>query len=98
MDKHRNPDGTYDGAAVMGEVTGLGRAVSGGRHLQPGDEALTDYNGRGIWTKVRIVERRNSNSQSGVVLRVDPALKNGSKATWYDADWFKPEPSCNSDQ
>lgn len=25
MDKHRNADGTYDGAGALGELTGLGR-------------------------------------------------------------------------
>lgn len=25
QDKHRNPDGTYDGAGVLGDLTGLGR-------------------------------------------------------------------------
>lgn len=25
IDNHRNPDGTYDGAGVMSEMTGLGR-------------------------------------------------------------------------
>lgn len=26
IDKHRNPDGTVDGLAVLGELSGLGRA------------------------------------------------------------------------
>jgi hypothetical protein len=54
--------------------------------------ALTDYNGHGVWSKVRIVERDDQrlhgHSQSGVMLRVDPPLKNGTIASWYDADWF----------
>lgn len=27
MDKHRNADGTYDGAGVLGELSGLGRST-----------------------------------------------------------------------
>jgi hypothetical protein len=27
IERHKNPDGTYDGAGVMSEVTGLGRGA-----------------------------------------------------------------------
>lgn len=27
IEKHRNPNGTHDGAAIMGELTGLGRGA-----------------------------------------------------------------------
>jgi hypothetical protein len=27
IEKHRNPNGTYDGAAIMGELTGLGKGA-----------------------------------------------------------------------
>jgi hypothetical protein len=65
-----------------------------GRSLQPGDEALTDYSGRGSADRVRIIERedrgRRGPSQSGILFRVEPLLKNGISYGWYDADWFEP--------
>lgn len=67
-----------------------------GRFLQPGDEALTDYNGPGPLARVRIVERDDTrthgHSQSGILFRVSPPLKHGTAANWYDADWFEPVP------
>lgn len=65
-----------------------------GRHLQPGDMAVTDISG-GAFTRVRIVERDDSGqrrSQSGVMFRVSPPIAGGSSETWYDADWFEPAP------
>lgn len=66
--------------------------MSRGRKLQVGDEALTDYNGP--LARVRIIERDdqrlNGHSQSGVMFRVTPNLRNGNGASWYDADWFEP--------
>lgn len=68
--------------------------MSRGRQLQPGDDALTDFNGRGTLVRVRIVERddqrRHGHSQSGIMFRVHPPLKYGTAASWYDADWFEP--------
>ena len=68
-----------------------------GRMLQPGDMALTDYNGPGPITKVEILERDDNrlhgHSQSGVMFRVRPILRNGTNASWYDADWFEPVPA-----
>ena len=65
-----------------------------GRMLQPGDFALTDYNGPGPMTRVEILERDDKrlhgHSQSGVMFRVRPNLRNGTNASWYDADWFEP--------
>ena len=63
-----------------------------GRTLEVGDYALTDFNGGGVMTKVEIVERKevNSGSQSGVLFKVKPILRNGSEDSWYDADWFSP--------
>ena len=65
--------------------------------LQPGDMALTDYNGPGPMTKVEILERDDKrlhgHSQSGVMFRVRPILRNGTNASWYDADWFEPVPA-----
>lgn len=55
-------------------------------------KAVTEYNGAGEMTLVTIVEKANasrSQSQSGVIFRVVPALRNGTDQTWYDASWFK---------
>jgi len=65
-----------------------------GRSLQPGDMALTDFNGPGPLTRVKILDRRQfRGSQSGISFRIYPFLKGGSADTWYDADWFEPAPS-----
>ena len=68
--------------------------MSRGRLLNVGDYALTDYNGPGPLFKVQIIERddkrKNGNSQSGIMFRVYPLLRNGTGASWYDADWFEP--------
>lgn len=65
-----------------------------GRTLMPGDYALTDYNGSGRKTRVKIVERddqrKHGHSGSGIMFRVSPSLRFGTEQTWYDADWFKP--------
>lgn len=59
------------------------------RELQPGDHALTDFNGPGPMTRVRIVARlEGSVSQSRVSFKVTPALKNSTPDCWIDADWF----------
>lgn len=72
-----------------------------GRDLQPGDFAITDYNGPGTTTKVQVVERDDKrlhgHSQSGVMFRVRPNLRNGTNASWYDADWFEPTDEAGSD-
>jgi hypothetical protein len=60
------------------------------RKLQVGDFAVTDYNHTGHPTRVRIVHVSRGRSQSGILFRVSPALKNGKQDTWYDADWFEP--------
>ena len=63
--------------------------------MRVGQDALTDYNGSGM-TRVEIVEadytRRHGHSQSGILFRVAPPLKNGTTQSWYDADWFEPAP------
>ena len=63
------------------------------RKLKVGDFALTDYNENGKLTIVKIVERddtrKNGHSQSGVMFRVLPSLRNGNSNSWYDADWFE---------
>lgn len=65
-----------------------------GRQLKAGDEAMTDFNGRGL-TLVRIVERVEfRQSQSGILYRVAPSLKGGDASTLYDADWFDPAPAA----
>lgn len=65
------------------------------RKLKVGDFALTDYNENGKLTRVKIIElddtRKNGHSQSGVMFRVLPILKNGHAYSWYDADWFEIE-------
>lgn len=59
------------------------------KHFQPGDVVVTDYNGKKL-VRVKIVERAtNVISQSRVMYRVAPALKNGTLDSWYDAAWFK---------
>jgi len=62
-----------------------------------GDEALTDYNGPGPLTKVCIIarddKRSHGHSQSGIMFRVSPILRNGDGMTLYDADWFEPMPN-----
>lgn len=64
--------------------------MSRGRTLQPGENAMTDFNGKGF-TKVTIIERKSpASSQSGILFRVEPPLKGGDRETWYDADWFEP--------
>jgi len=74
--------------------------MSRGRKLQAGDEALTDYNGQGPLVRVRIIERDDKrlhgHSQSGIMFRVTPSLRNGSSASWYDADWFEPVPNVGA--
>jgi len=61
--------------------------------LQKGDEAVTDFNGKGV-VRVAITDRReNAQSQSRVMYRVWPPLKGGNNETWYDADWFEPAPA-----
>lgn len=71
--------------------------MSRGRRLQVGDEALTDYNGPSPLARVTIIERDdrrlNGHSQSGIMFRVTPLLRNGNGASWYDADWFEPAPN-----
>ena len=71
--------------------------MSRGRNLQVGDEALTDYNGPGPLARVTIIERDDKrlhgHSQSGIMFRVTPSLRNGNGASWYDADWFEPAPN-----
>ena len=63
-----------------------------GLSLNPGDEALTDFNGEGM-TLVKIVERiAPTHSESRVCFRVSPSLKNGDETTLYDAAWFEPVP------
>lgn len=72
----------------------MGATVSSGRKLVAGDYAMTDYNGGGM-VRVRIVERDDSRkrgaSQSGILFRVYPFLRNGTAESWYDADWFEAE-------
>ena len=64
-----------------------------GRNLQVGDEALTDYGGRGL-TLVRIVKRLDGTcSQSGICFQVWPALDRFDPDARYDADWFEPAPA-----
>ena len=64
-----------------------------GRKLKAGDEATTDFNGRGL-TLVKIVERvEGLQSQSRICYRVAPLLKGGDASTLYDADWFDPAPA-----
>ena len=65
-----------------------------GRKLQVGDEALTDFNGHGGMTLVKIVERfEEANSQSRICFRVWPLLKNCDATAKLDADWFEPVPA-----
>jgi hypothetical protein len=63
-----------------------------GRDLQPGDYALTDFNGG--TTRVQIVDRRTDarGFQTGIAYRVFPPLRHGSLDTWYCSGWFEPEP------
>lgn len=72
-----------------------------GRDLQVGDEAYTDYNGPGPMTRVRIVDvdrdRRHGHSQTGVMFRVTPNLRNGGPDHWYDSGWFEPVPATQED-
>lgn len=62
------------------------------RTLSVGDFAVTDYNGGGL-VRVQIIDkddsRKNGASQSGILFRVSPSLKNGTADSWYDADWFE---------
>ena len=69
-----------------------------GRLLQIGDSAKTDYNGS--WSAVSIIDRddtrKRGHSQSGILFRVNPPLRNGTAQSWYDADWFEPTASDQS--
>jgi hypothetical protein len=66
--------------------------MKNGRELQPGDLALTDFNGRGL-TQVRILLRKEDRAcQSGILFQVHPPLKNTAALDWIDADWFWKEP------
>jgi hypothetical protein len=72
----------------------MGTVSKAGRQLKAGDEALTDFNGRGL-TLVKIVDRAEGrNSQSGICYRVTPNLKGCDKQSWIDADWFDPAPAA----
>jgi hypothetical protein len=63
--------------------------MSSGRQLQPGDYAITNFNGNGL-VRVRITARRDKQrSQSGIVFQVSPKLKNSAADAWIDADWFE---------
>ncbi len=68
-----------------------------GRALTVGDWAVTDYNGPGPMARVQIVAedraRLYGHSQSGIMFRVRPLLKNGTAESWYCADWFEPAPA-----
>ena len=66
-----------------------------GRELNPGDWALTQFNGR--TQRVRITARREgiAQSQSGIQLQTDPPLHPpdlgnpwAEDPPWIDADWF----------
>lgn len=68
--------------------------MSGGRLLQVGDKAVTDFNGHGTITHVEIINRADgTTSQSGITFQVSPKLKNSSEYSWIDADWFEPAPN-----
>lgn len=64
--------------------------------MKAGDIVETDYNGKK--TRVTITEidstRANGHSQTGIMFRVEPPLKNGvvnsKNNSWYDSAWFKP--------
>ncbi len=61
-----------------------------GRNLQPGDWALTDFNGNGM-TLVRITDRiEGVGSQTGICFKVHPRLKGGTPDSLYDSAWFDP--------
>lgn len=64
------------------------------RNMKIGDKAKTMYNGGRSPTVVTIIDRcadrTQGCSQSGVLYRVDPPLRDGKPNTWYDADWFSP--------
>lgn len=68
-----------------------------GRALQPGEFAVTDFNGHGAMTRVEIMARRERRgSQSGIQFLVRPALRNSTLQSWIDADWFEPAPPPNA--
>ncbi len=56
--------------------------------LLVGDLAITDFVS---WkpVTVRITDRKEErNCETGIMFRVSPALRGGTLATWYDANWF----------
>ena len=68
-----------------------------GRALQPGEFAVTDFNGPGPMVRVEVMARRETRgSQSGVQFLVRPALRNSTAQSWIDADWFEPAPPPNT--
>lgn len=68
--------------------------MSGGRNLQVGDKATTDFNDGGWISRKRsvvtITARRevDRGCQSGVLYQVQPTLRNCRPDDWIDADWF----------
>jgi hypothetical protein len=68
------------------------------RELQPGDAATTDCErGYGVDGRLKTVtvtaRREDCASQSGVMLRVTPTLKNNPPDEWFAAQWFAPVPT-----
>lgn len=73
----------------MSDITFSGSAGRPNRNMREGDEAVTDYEGR--LTRVVIIDRKEGcRSQSGIMYRVRPALRNTTERDWIDADWFQP--------
>lgn len=66
-----------------------------GRTLQPGDEALTDFDAPSVrFSRVRILDRSERQSQSGICFQVDGLRKSSGPDAWIDADWFEPMPDA----
>lgn len=66
-----------------------GAGMSAGQLLQVGDRATTRFNGKPC--EVVIVERlEGQRSQSGILFKVTPILRNGDADSLYDANWFRP--------
>jgi len=68
-----------------------------GRTLQPGDQALSDFNRLGHLELFKILDRKTGTSQSGILFKAHPPMRNhADEYHWIDADWFHAIPEDES--
>ena len=59
-----------------------------------GDDVLCEWDS-GVITRHTIADKKTGVSQSGVMYRVNPALRRTSNADWIDSEWFFDMPQDN---